>query len=67
LVGEVRLAVRMPPVGEPLRGLLSGWRERHPEVVLTISEMNECEIQSAICQRRWMQRPAWLVVSYRSC
>ena len=52
LVGEVRLAVRMPPVGEPLRGLLSGWREKHPEVVLTISEMNECEIQSVICQRK---------------
>ena len=26
IVGEVRVAVRMPPVGEPLRGLLCGWR-----------------------------------------
>jgi DNA-binding transcriptional LysR family regulator len=26
-VGEIRLAVRMPPVGEPLRGLLGEWRE----------------------------------------
>ena len=48
IVGEVRLAVRMPPVGEPLRGLLAGWREKHPEVVLTIAEMNEWEIQRAI-------------------
>lgn len=24
-VGEVRLGVRMPPIGEPLRGLLAGW------------------------------------------
>ena len=31
----------MPPLGEPLHGLLYGWRERHPEVVLTIAEMNE--------------------------
>jgi DNA-binding transcriptional LysR family regulator len=41
IVGEIRLAVRMPPVGEPLRGLLCGWREKHSEVVLTIAEMNE--------------------------
>jgi DNA-binding transcriptional LysR family regulator len=52
MVGEVRLAVRMPPVGEPVRGLLLGWRERHPEVVLTISELNEWEIQAAVRERR---------------
>jgi DNA-binding transcriptional LysR family regulator len=51
-VGEVRLAVRMPPVGEPLRDLLAGWRKRHLEVVLTIAEMNEWEIESAIRERR---------------
>lgn len=27
LIGEVRLGVRMPPIGEPLRSLLTGWRE----------------------------------------
>ena len=37
IVGEVRLAVRMPPVGESLRDLLCRWRKRHPEIVLTIS------------------------------
>ena len=26
IVGEIRLAVRRPPIGEPLRGLLHGWR-----------------------------------------
>jgi DNA-binding transcriptional LysR family regulator len=52
IVGEVRLAVRMPPVGEPLRGLLCGWRERHPEVVLTMSELNEREIQMGMRERR---------------
>ncbi len=52
IVGEVRVAVRMPPVGEPLRSLLSGWRERHPEVVLSIAELNEWEIQRAVRERR---------------
>ena len=52
IVGEIRLAVRMPPVGEPLRGLLAGWRQRHPEVVLSIAEMNEWEIQRAVRERR---------------
>jgi DNA-binding transcriptional LysR family regulator len=47
-VGEVRLAVRMPPIGEPLRSLLRGWREKYPEVVLSVAEMNEWEIQTAI-------------------
>jgi DNA-binding transcriptional LysR family regulator len=47
VVGEVRLAVRMPPIGEPLHSLFVGWREKHPEVVLTVAEMNECEIQTA--------------------
>jgi len=52
IVGEVRLAVRMPPIGEPLRSLLSEWRERHPGVALTMSEMNEWEIQHALRERR---------------
>ena len=42
----------MPPIGEPLCGLLLGWREKHPEVVLTVAEMNEWEIQTAIQERR---------------
>jgi DNA-binding transcriptional LysR family regulator len=52
IVGEVRLGVRMPPIGEPPRGLLAGWREKHPGVVLTIAEMNEWEIQAAVRERR---------------
>lgn len=52
IVGEVRLAVRMPPIGEPLRSLLFDWRGRHPDVALAISEMNECEIQTAVRERR---------------
>jgi len=51
-VGEVRLAVRMPPIGDPLCSLLQGWRQKHPDVVLTVAEMNEREIQAAIQERR---------------
>lgn len=52
LAGEVRLAVRMPPVGEPLHSLLADWRQRHRNVGLTVFEMNELEIQAAIRERR---------------
>jgi DNA-binding transcriptional LysR family regulator len=52
LVGQIHLAVRMPPIGEPLRSLLFGWREKHQEVVLSIAEMNEREIQTAMQERR---------------
>jgi DNA-binding transcriptional LysR family regulator len=52
IVGEVRLGVRMPPIGEPLRSLLAGWRAKHPGVGLTIAEMNEWEMQAAIQERR---------------
>ena len=52
LAGEVRLAVRMPPVGEPLRGLFTDWRQQQRDVCLTIFEMNELEIQAAIRERR---------------
>lgn len=50
--GEVRLGVQMPPIGEPLRGLLTEWHEKHPDVVLTISEMNERDIAAALEGRR---------------
>lgn len=46
--GEVRLGVWMPPIGEPLRGLLTEWQEVHPDVVRTIFEMNERDIATAL-------------------
>ena len=52
LAGEVRLGVRMPPVGEPLHSLLANWREGHRDVCLTVFEMNELETQAAIRERR---------------
>ena len=51
-VGQIRLGVRLPPVGEPLFGLLAGWRARHPNVALTISELNELAMAKALEQRR---------------
>ena len=46
--GEIRLGVRMPPVGEPLGSLLAGWRVRHPNVLLTIVELNEPSMAMAL-------------------
>ena len=50
--GQIRLGVRLPPVGEPLFSLLAGWRARHPNVALTISELNEPAMAKALEQRR---------------
>lgn len=51
-LGEIRLGVRMPPIGEPLGSLLTGWHERHPNVVLTVSEMNDRDLAAALEERR---------------
>ena len=51
-VGEIRLGVRLPPVGEPIGGLLSCWRRSHPEISLTIYEMSDQELAAALEGRR---------------
>jgi DNA-binding transcriptional LysR family regulator len=51
-VGEIRLGVRLPPIGEPLVSLLSIWRERHPNVVITVSETNDRDLSAALEERR---------------
>jgi DNA-binding transcriptional LysR family regulator len=51
-VGEVRIGVRMPPVGEPGQSLLRAWRKEYPNVDLTFFESNEHEIMTAITERR---------------
>jgi DNA-binding transcriptional LysR family regulator len=51
-VGEIRLGVRLPPIGEPIASLLSNWRQRYPNVVLTVSEMNDRELAAALEERR---------------
>ena len=51
-IGEFRLGVRLPPVGEPLRTLLAKWHVDHPDVALTIYEMPDHDLYTAIRSRR---------------
>jgi DNA-binding transcriptional LysR family regulator len=51
-VGKVRLGIRIPTVGEPIQGLLKTWRCKFPGVDLSIYEMNERDILTAIEGRR---------------
>lgn len=51
-VGQIRLGVRMPPIGKPLQALLEHWRDRFPGADLILYEMNERDIQAAIEERR---------------
>jgi DNA-binding transcriptional LysR family regulator len=57
-IGTVRLGVRMPPVGEPFRGLLSAWRDQHRTVGLSVHEMNDHEINAALAERRFQTYPS---------
>ena len=51
-VGRIRLGMRLPSVGEPIQGLLRGWRSNNPDVVMSVYEMNERDILTAIEERR---------------
>jgi len=51
-VGRIRLGIRLPLVGEPIQGLLAGWHRSYPNVDLTIHEMNERDIVTAVEERR---------------
>jgi DNA-binding transcriptional LysR family regulator len=62
--GAIRLGVRMPPVGEPLGSLLAGWRVRHPNVALTVVEMNEPSMAIAL-ERRHLD--VGIVTSFTPC
>lgn len=59
--GEVRLGIRMPPIGEPMRSLFFDWRKRHPDVALTLIELNDSDLPMLLEQR---QIDAALVPSY---
>jgi DNA-binding transcriptional LysR family regulator len=63
IVGEVRLGLRMAPIGEPMLDLLAGWRHSCADVLLTIFEMNERELAIALEERRLdaALAPAWVV------
>lgn len=51
MAGHVRLGVRMPPVGEPLKVLLAAWHDQHPDVGLTLHELNDHQISAALAER----------------
>jgi DNA-binding transcriptional LysR family regulator len=51
-VGEVRLGVRLPPIGAPLRNLLSTWRGSNPNILLTVAELSDRDLVAAIEERR---------------
>jgi DNA-binding transcriptional LysR family regulator len=51
-VGEIQLGVRLPPIGEPIVSLLGDWREKHPNVMLVVSEMNDRDLAAALEERR---------------
>jgi DNA-binding transcriptional LysR family regulator len=51
MAGHVRLGIRMPPVGETLRALLACWHDRHPDVNLTLHELNDHQISAALAER----------------
>ena len=50
--GELRLGVRSPPLGEPLRGMLARWRRDHPGVRLIIHELSDHDIYAELNARR---------------
>jgi DNA-binding transcriptional LysR family regulator len=50
--GEIRLGTQIPPIGDPLRGLLATWREAHPKVSLRIMEMGSCDLALGLEERR---------------
>jgi len=52
LVGEVRLGLQLPPVGEQLVSLLGTWRKTHPGVTLTVAEMGDGDLAGAVEARQ---------------
>ena len=48
----MRLGVALPPIGAPPSKLLADWRAKHPNVVLTVSEMNGRDMAAALEERR---------------
>ena len=50
--GEIRLGVRLPPIGTRFVSLLAGWRARNPKVVLTVAELSDRDLVSGVEERR---------------
>jgi DNA-binding transcriptional LysR family regulator len=50
--GELRLGVRSPPLGEPLRGMLARWRKDHPGVRFIVHELSDHDLLVDLVARR---------------
>jgi DNA-binding transcriptional LysR family regulator len=51
-IGQIRLGVRVPPLGEPIAGLLHTWRTIHPQIPIIVSEMSDNEIVTSLEARQ---------------
>lgn len=51
-IGHIHVGMRLALVGEPIQGLLAGWRRLYPAVEIVIHELNERDIVTAIEERR---------------
>jgi DNA-binding transcriptional LysR family regulator len=52
MTGEIRLGLRVPPVGGPARTLIAEWRKTHPEVAITVIEGNERDLALGFSEHR---------------
>ena len=51
-IGRIRLGLRMPPVGEPLRSLLASWHAACASVTLHLYELDDYDLRAAFADRR---------------
>ncbi len=50
--GEIRLGLRIPPIGGASRALISAWRIANPDVVLSVVETHERELALGFSEHR---------------
>lgn len=63
-LGEFRLGLRVPLVGDRLGARLSRWRSEHPDVSITVYELPDHELCSAIMRR---ELDVAFIAGYSSC
>lgn len=49
--GRINLGIRLPIMGSPLREMLERWRQANPGIVLTVHELSESDMVTAIDRR----------------
>jgi DNA-binding transcriptional LysR family regulator len=50
--GHIHLGIRVPPTGNSIKRLLSRWHHFHPDVGLSLHEMSDWELRTAIGDRQ---------------